>query len=135
MFGIFRKKSKPKTLMDQLIHTMYGDNPPKKLADATDAGTIAADELLGGAFDKAVLIRMAKELNAGPIPYSTHDLAASVALSVLKNIEPASRPQLFEIQLLARMTVSAWFKDGKIVRALAQSFESTLYEAYKPKLG
>ncbi|MEX2150643.1 MAG: hypothetical protein WD793_10525 [Steroidobacteraceae bacterium] len=132
MFGLFGKKRKPATAMDALIRALYGDNPPKKTADVQHAAKLAADELLGGAFDKPTVTRIATELNDGPIPYSTHDLAASVALNLFKSVLPENRHLLFETQLMARMTVHSWSKEGKVVTALAQSFENVLYDRYKP---
>jgi len=32
------------------------------------------------------------------------------------------------------MTVNTWLREGKVVRALAESFENTLYTDYKPQL-
>ena len=132
MFGWLSKKRTSSSTMDELIRTVYGDRPPKKSADVRQAAALAADVLLGGIFDRLTVVRIANELNAGPMPYSTHDLAVSVALNQFKSAPSENRDQLFDIQLTARMTVLSWVKDGKVVPALAQAFEHTLYEAYKP---
>jgi hypothetical protein len=49
MFGLFKKK--PPTVMDALIRTVYGANPPSKSADFVRSITIAyplsiADEVI-----------------------------------------------------------------------------------------
>lgn len=132
MFGLFRKKRKPANSIEAIVKALYGANPPKKTADVQLAVMLAADELLCGAFDKPAVTRIAEELNGGPIPYSTHDLAASVALNLFKSVLPENRYEMFEIQVAARLTVQSWVKEGKINPLLAQSFEHVLYEGYRP---
>lgn len=97
-------------------------HPPESPADVSEAAALAADELLGGAFDERELIRIAAELNGLPTCCSTHDLAASVALNVLKSASPPNRRDA-----LARMTVLEWLREGKVVPALAQAFEDNSY--------
>ena len=132
MFGLFGKKARPKTLMDEFVKATYGDNPPRNKADVAAATNLASDDLLGGAFDKAAVSRIATELSQGPMPYSTHDLAASVALSVFKQVPPADRSRLMTVQMMARLTNSQWAKEGKVNKTLAMAFEQTLYRDYKP---
>jgi len=134
MFGFVKKKqSQAPTLLDGLIKSIYGANPPKKTADVREAIILAADQLLGGVFQKSDLTRVAEELNAGPMPYSTHDLAASVALRAFKDVPSEDRHHLMTIQMMARLTVSGWAKEGKVVLPLAMAFEETLYKEYKPR--
>lgn len=128
MFGFLKKQRQPSTL-DQIARAMYGDQ--KKTADVQQAVHLAMD-LLAGAFDRAELARIADQLNSGPMPYSTHDLAVSVALNRFKSVAPDDRHTLFSVQLKARMTVFSWFKDGQVHQMLAQAFEDTLYRDYKP---
>jgi hypothetical protein len=90
----------------------------KATAEVSQAAALAADELLGGAFDERELVRIAAELKDLPICCSTYDLAAAVALNVLKSGSPPNRRDA-----LARMTVHEWSREGKIVPALAQAFE------------
>jgi hypothetical protein len=131
MFNLFRSKPKAETLMDQFIHAMFGPNPPKKSADPSAAADLAGG-LLGGIVPSDQLARLANDLYAGPIPYSTHDLAVSVALRLFKDVPPEHREKLFDAQLAARLTVLEWAKAGKVVRPLLQAFEETLYKLYAP---
>jgi hypothetical protein len=102
---------------------------PGKTADVIEAATLAADELLGGAFDELELIRIATDLNEMRMSYSTHDLAASVALDVLKSVSPPNRQDA-----LARMTLLEWFREGKVTPALLLAFENAPYSLEKPSL-
>jgi hypothetical protein len=91
MFGWLSKKRTSSSTMDELIRTIYGDRPPKKSADVRQAAVLAADVLLGGTFDRLAVVRIANELNNGPMPYSTHDLAVSVALNQFKSVPSENR--------------------------------------------
>ena len=47
MFGLFSKKQKPKTALDQLIFTMYGNPPPPAGRANLDAAvTLAFENIL-----------------------------------------------------------------------------------------
>lgn len=130
MFGFFKKR--PANLMDQAIKAIYGEKPPRKSADVARAVRLAADDLLCTTTHPERLERLATELNASPIPYSTHDLAVSVALRIFKDADEAARAGLFTAQLKARLTALEWAKQGKLAPALLGAFEHTLYELYKP---
>lgn len=129
MFGLFNKKKKPQNALDELIFAMYGNPPPAKRANVGQAVGIAND-LLMGVIDENEVSRQAIALNDGPIPYSTHDLGLSVALNFFK--QPENVPHLFDAQLLARMKMIEWLQEGLVAPMLVQSFESVLYELYKP---
>jgi len=116
--------------MDAFIRTIYGANPPRKSADLERSVTIAHEDLLFELVALPEVKRIAGELFRGPIPYSTHDLAVSTALAFFK--APGFVPVLTECQIPARLRVVNWAKDGKVVGALAQSFEAVLYRVYKP---
>jgi len=131
MFGWFRSKGKPLTAMDAFIEIIYGKNV-KKSANLSDAIHLAHDELLGGSFAVENLARLATDLNNGSIPYSTHDLAAAVALAVLRKVPIERRQDLMEIQMMARMKVASWLLEGKVVPVFAKVFEDTLYKDYHP---
>jgi hypothetical protein len=131
MFGLFKKR--PTSLMDRTIKAIYGDKPPRKSADVAQAVRLAADNLLCGTTDLDRLTSLAKELDASPIPYSTHDLAVSVALRTFKDADAAAREGLFTAQLTARLAALEWAKEGKVAPALLGAFEQTLYELYKPR--
>ena len=82
MFGF--KKKKPATALDEFIFAVYGNPPPPKRADVEQAIALASDKLLLGVVDQRELRRQAIALAETPIPYSTHDLAVSVALHFFK---------------------------------------------------
>ena len=130
MFGLFKKRST--SAMDELIKAVYGDKPPRKSADVAQAVRLAAEDLLCGTTDQDRLMSLAKELYAGPIPYSTHDLAISVALRIFKDADAAAREGLFTAQVTARLVALEWAKEGKVAPALLGAFEETLYKLYKP---
>jgi hypothetical protein len=129
MLGLFGKK-KPKTALDELIYALYGNPPPPKTARLDEAIQIACDELLSNLVSKQEVTKLATELNSGPVPYSTHDLAVSVALNFFK--QPERMKQLSVVQMLARLKVSEWVQQRKVVTLLAASFEEVLYKRYKP---
>jgi len=129
LFDLFSSKKKPQSAMDAFIRAMYGDPPPPKRARLSEAVELAG-ELLMGEVSEREIVTVATHLSSGPIPYSTHDLALSVALNFFK--DPARIPSLGTAQLMARMTMLEWLEDGKVAPLLAQSFEDTLYKLYKP---
>ena len=99
MFG-FSKKKKAQNALDEFIFAVYGNPPPAKRADLEQAITLA-NELLMGVVPQQEVRTHAVAIEDGSIPYSTHDLALSVALNFFK--QPEYIPQLFTAQLLARM--------------------------------
>ena len=131
MFGFFKKKpAQPANALEAMIFAIYGNPPPPKRANLEQAITLAS-ELLMGVVTGEQLRTHAIALNDGPIPYSTHDLALSIALNFFK--QPELIPHLFEAQLCARMTALQWFQDGLLVGPLAKSFGEVLYTRYKPR--
>jgi hypothetical protein len=129
LFDIFSRKKRPESAMDVLIRTMYGDPLPPKRAKLAEAVKLA-NELLMGTVSEREVGTIAAQLNSGPIPYSTHDLALSVALNFFK--DPARIQSLRDAQLMARMSMIEWLQENKVAPLLVQSFESTLYKLYKP---
>jgi hypothetical protein len=129
MFGLF-KKSKPQSALDMLIIQMYGSLDHKKTADLEAATQIAFDNLLCQMINLDLVRLKASELYAGPIPYSTNDLALSVALAFFK--DPSCHDNLLQAQMVARMQVLDWIMDGVICKPLAVAFENTLYKIFKP---
>lgn len=97
MFGIFKKKQS--TVMDGVIRAIYGDNPPAKSADLERAITIAHEDLLAERVPLSEVKRVAGALAAGPMPYSTYDLAVAAALSFFK--DPTLRADFEEVQIAA----------------------------------
>jgi len=128
MFG-FRKK-KPKTALDAFITAVYGDPPPAKRADIGEASRLASEELLMGNIDASHIRKLAEELASGPVPYSTHDLALSVALNFFKR--PELMPTLQIAQLFVRMQMLEWLQAGLVAPMIVKSFEEVLYKLYKP---
>ena len=129
MFGLFNKKKKPQTVLDEFIFAVYGNPPPPKRANVSQAVSLA-NELLMGIIEEQEVSSQAIALNDGPIPYSTHDLALSIALNFFK--QPEYVPQLFDAQLLARMKMIEWHQEELVVPVLVKSFEDVLYKLYKP---
>jgi hypothetical protein len=107
LFDLFGGKKKPETAMDVFIKAMYGDPPPPKRAKLAEAVDLANDLLMGEVTEREI-VTLATQLNSGPIPYSTHDLALSVALNFFK--DPARISRLGTAQLMARMSMIDWFK-------------------------
>ena len=115
--------------MDGAIHAIYGPNPPRKSADVQQAAYVSVS-LLGNRVDFRDVQTIAGQLYAGPIPYSTYDLAVSVALKFFHQQD--LMPKLAEVQLPARMQVFDWFKAGLVNPHFARNFEDVLYKDYKP---
>jgi len=131
MFGFFKKK-KPTNALEAFIFAVYGNPPPPKTAKLDEAIQITHEELLMGVVSREEVAKLATDLNAGPIPYSTHDLALSVALNFFK--QPDLVPRLRGAQLVARFKAVDWMSQKKVVPPLVQSFEDVLYKLYKPGL-
>lgn len=129
MFGLFSKKKKPVSALDEVIITIYGNPPPAKRADVGEAVELAK-ELLGNSVDEIEIRRQAIVLSDSPIPYSTHDLALAVSLHFFK--QPENIPRFFDAQLLARMKMIQWLESGLVAPIFVQSVESVLYRLYKP---
>ncbi|MEX2282354.1 MAG: tetratricopeptide repeat protein [Gemmatimonadota bacterium] len=129
MFGLFKKK-KPANALDEFIFAVYGNPPPPKRANLEEAITLAADKLLMGVVQVKEVRRQAVALNSGPIPYSTHDLALSVALNFFK--QPEYVPHLGDVQMMARLQAVQWLQQALVVPVLVKSFEDVLYELYAP---
>ncbi|MFM6990145.1 MAG: hypothetical protein ACKOWD_02430 [Rhodoferax sp.] len=129
LFDLFGTKKKPETAMDVFIKAMYGDPPPPKRAKLSEAVDLANDLLMGEVAEREI-VTLATQLNSGPIPYSTHDLALSVALNFFK--DPSRISKLGTAQLMARMSMIEWLQEKKVAPLLVQSVEDTLYKLYKP---
>ncbi|KXW55375.1 hypothetical protein [Ferrovum sp. PN-J185] len=126
MFGFGSKKQE--SAMDQFIKAIYGDPPPAKRANLSAAIDLAGELLMGEVSEKEISI-IGTKLESGPIPYSTHDLALSIALNFFK--DPQYLPKLGMAQMMARMTMLEWFQENKVAPLLVKSFEDTLYKLYK----
>jgi hypothetical protein len=133
MFGLFKKKSP--SVMDGLIHTVYGANSPPKSADLERSITIAHEDLLFERVPLSEVKRHATELFKGPMPYSTYDLAVSTALAFFHDRikSPEYVPALQECYIPARLRVLNWAKEGKVGKLLAESFVVVLDRIYKPR--
>ena len=130
MFGLFNKKKKPKNALEGMIHALYGNPPPRaQRADLSDAINLAHTDLLSEIVDKSEVKADAEALFNGEIPYTTQDLALSVALNFYKKAKYTSG--LAGAQMLARMTVLGWLEEGLVVPILVKTFEDELYVLYK----
>lgn len=129
MFG-FSKKRKPKNLLEELIVQMYGSLDHKKTANLVAATRIAYKDLLCECIDEGSVQRKAAELFTSEIPYSTNDLALSVAMPFF--VKPENHEVLKEAQLVARLQMLEWLQDRSIAPPLAKVFENSLYKAFNP---
>jgi hypothetical protein len=129
MFGFFSKKRKASNAFEEMIFAVYGNPPPAKRANVTQAVEIATD-LVGDQIADAEISRLAIGLNDGPMPYSTHDLGLAVAMHFL--LKPENVPTMFTNQLMLRMQMLEWLGEGLVAPALVKSFEASLYRLYKP---
>ena len=120
MFGLFRK-SKPKTVMDTFIELVYGPNPPAKSADLRRAIALAETDLLGKRVELGEIERLARELDAGPMPYSTHDLAVAVAQNFYMKTNP-SEVMRQPAERARDIVYSQWGHNGLVVPMLAKTF-------------
>lgn len=125
MFGFGKKQE---SAMDQFIKAIYGDPPPAKRANLSAAIDLANELLMGQVSEKEISI-LGTKLESGPIPYSTNDLALSIALNFFK--DPKYMPNLGMAQMMARMTMLEWLQENKVAPILVKTFEDTLYELYK----
>ncbi len=115
--------------MDLFIKLVYGDPPPPKRANVIQAAQLASEELLMEEVDRSEVKLVAEQLASGPIPYSTHDLALSVAVNFFRR--PELKEQLRSAQIGARVKMLQWVIAGSAAKMLAKNFEDTLYELYK----
>lgn len=129
MFSFFRKR-KPKTALDMAIMQIYGSLYHKKTANLEAATRIAHSDLLCECIDADSVRQKAAELYASPMPYSTNDLAVSVALAFYK--DPANHEFLKEAQMVARLQLLEWVKADTVAKPIAMAFENTLYKLFKP---
>lgn len=123
-------QKEPENALDAFIHAAYGNPPPPKAANLDEAIRIAYEELLAHHVGRQEVASVAMELNRGPIPYSTYDLAVSIALNFFK--QPERLQQLGAAQLTARLMVAQWTNEKKVIVPLAAAFEDALYKLYKP---
>ena len=129
MFGFFKKK-KPTNVLDEVIFAIYGNTPPPKRANLEAAIILASDVLLMGRVGRSEIIRLAENLNSGPIPYSTHELALSVAQNFFE--QPEYSTHLRDAQMMARHQALQWGKQGLVIPVLVMGFENALYKFYEP---
>ncbi len=129
LLDLFVGKKKPESAIDVFIHAVYGNPPPPKRAKLSEAIELAKELLIGEVSEREIET-LATQLNSGPIPYSTHDLALSVALNFFR--DPARMPNLGTAQQMARMTIIEWLQEKKVAPMIVKSFEDTLYKLYKP---
>jgi len=126
----FFKESKPEAAMDNMIIRMYGSLSHEKTANLEKASQIAFRDLLCECIDQTLVQNKAAELFAEPIPYSTNDLALSVAFAFFR--DPSRYEYLKEAQMIARLRLLKWVEAGLVAKPLAMAFEITLYELFKP---
>lgn len=128
----FKNSSTKRTALDNFIELAYGKNPPKKSAQKKEAVDLAYSSLLNKVVPYNEIEALAVQLMRSPIPYSTHDLALSLALNFYKKAEYFEL--LIEYQISARMHNINWHQDGKTNKLLSQIFEENLYKIYKKQV-
>ena len=127
MFGLFKKKKK--TLLDDFNEIAFGKGS-KKTANLNQAIEFAHNELLQGLVNKKQVSDLANALYEGPMPYSTNDLAFSIALNFFR--KDSLKETLEPVQLEARMKLLELLQANKINPLLASAFEDSLYKRFKP---
>lgn len=90
---------------------------------------IAHDYLLISKVSLQDVFNCGKDLFETPIPYSTVDLAASIALKLFSETDRIK--SLSDSQLFARMKMMGWIEKKEINMPLAKYFEDKLYTLYK----
>lgn len=129
MFNIFRRKKRPESALDALIFAMYGNPPPPKRANIDLAISLAGNDLLAGVIAADSVREQARALDSGPVPYSTQDLALSIALHFFR--EPQFASHLSRAQFGARLKSLHWLQQGLVAPLLVKAFENELYSIYK----
>ena len=122
--AFWRRRRKNPTMMDAVVHVAHGQHRPTKSADLERAVTLAHEDLLQ---ERAALQDVqdhAAALHKGPMPYSTHDLAAATALAFFRDTKHA--PVLAVYQEMARRRVANWRTAGKVNALLADAFEKSV---------
>lgn len=118
-------------MLDATMNAIFGKNAINT-ADVNLAIKLVKEELTGPLFDIQIISQVANELNRPNIPYSTYDLAVSVALNLFKCLPDDKRDDIYDFQIQARLKVSQWHQEKRIVPALGLTFENCLYEHYHP---
>ncbi|MGH0214451.1 hypothetical protein NKY66_11105 [Sinorhizobium meliloti] len=113
-----------KTAMDAFIETVYGKGAVRTAAPEV-AKDLADRVLLRGRIPKRDIDAVCAQLCAGPIPYSTEDLAVSIALNFFRN--PELKRTLRGAAANARAQAMIWKVEGRMAPALYESFHQTLH--------
>ncbi|MXU65919.1 hypothetical protein [Oceanomicrobium pacificus] len=94
------------------------------------ASKIAAEELLGDVFPYDDVKDHASRLVL-PKRQTAEMLATQTALWFFRN--PGDKfPDLFQAQIIARLSALEWHQEGKIPSTLLFAFEQSLYKMYHP---
>jgi len=128
MLDFLKGGKKTKSLLDQFILIVYGDPPPLKTAVPEMAIEIAYSDLLKQIINKNEISKVTYSLYKGKIPYSTNDLALSVALNFFKRSELI--PLLKNVQIEARKIKDDWMQQNKVNKYLGESFDYTLKKLF-----
>lgn len=119
--------------LNPFVKAIWGDDPPEFSADIDRSIMLAFDELLQKQISYYDVKELAYSLGNGEMPYNTEELALSVAFNFLIKDENLSK--MIQIQMIFRLKMVEWVKNGKCNPLIAQSFETVLYEKYKPVVG
>ena len=128
MFG-FLKMKKPAKASEDANFACYGNSPPLQRANLEEAVTVATDEILMGVVERQEVQGQAETLYSGPVPYSTHDLALSVATNFFRR--PEYIPPLRDFHIIALLQAIQWFRQGLVTPVLVENFEKIICQSYE----
>ena len=125
--AFWRRGIARRTVIDAIAHRAHGQQRPS--TDLRQAVSLAHGYLLQQGVDLRDVHNHAAALLSGPMPYSTHDLAAATALAFLKHAH--YKASLSTCQTTARSRVANWKTAGMINAMLADAFEETVRSCYE----
>jgi hypothetical protein len=131
VFGFFTKK-KPVDPLEEFIFVVYGNPPPPKTADLEEAINIATDEILMGVVKRQEVQREGEVLYSIPVPYSTHDLALSIATGFFAQSRYIQ--SLRDFHVIALIQAIQWAQEGLVVPVWVDKFAEVLSKLYEPEL-
>jgi hypothetical protein len=112
------------TAMDDFIKTVYGDGAVRTAVPDV-ATRLAARLLMRGRIPGRAVEELCGQLCAGPMPYSTEDLAVAIALNFFR--KPELSRTLRGAAAKASVQALLWKVEGRIAPALCESFRQALH--------
>ena len=118
-----------KSVLDEFVDAIQSSSNGNSKADLDLAVDRAYTHLLCKVVGMDEVNAKAVELISSSVPYSTNDLALSVALHFFKRDD--LKDLLSESQLFARLKLQDWIREKSVNLVIANSFEELLYTKYK----